>query len=233
MIDASVYILKPEVVRIAESARIDWQVKIEGGNGVTIGEHCHISSFSHLNVGGGRLDFGDHSGCSSHVVICSGQPDLAFRHISAADLPENQHPLRLRTTIGRHVVIFAGAVILPGVTVGDYAVIGAGAVVTKDVPAFAVMMGVPARMVDHRWRGLGQALDWWSSDFPPAQQDKERWTMAKAKKAAAESPIVAIAKLGDVERVKAEILKKYGFEVTDEYCRDLVAFVEQMLEMTR
>lgn len=49
----------------------------------------------------------------------------------------------------------------------------------------------------------------------------------------ATSPIVTIAKHKDVERVKAEIYKKYGFQVTDEYALDLIAFVEQMTHDAR
>lgn len=143
-------ILKPEMVQIADSARIDSFTKIEGGEGVTIGEHVHIASFSHINAGGGVVEFGDHSGCSSHVVICGGMPDLAYAHISAADPLDDQHPRRMKTVIGRHVVIFAGAVICPGVTIGDYAVIGAGAVVTRDVPPYAIAYGHPAQVRGYR-----------------------------------------------------------------------------------
>ena len=49
--------------------------------------------------------------------------------------------------IGNHVFIGANVTILPGVTVGDRAVIGAGSVVTHDVPAGAVVAGVPARQI--------------------------------------------------------------------------------------
>ena len=143
-------ILKPERVHIAGSARIDSFVKIEGGEGVTIGEHVHIASFSHINAGGGAVVFGNHSGCSSHVVICAGMPDLAYAHISAADPLGEQHPIRTKTVIGRHVVIFAGAIILPGVTIGDFAVIGAGAVVTRDVPPYAIVYGHPAQVRGYR-----------------------------------------------------------------------------------
>lgn len=144
--------LRAEMIRVGAHSRIDGLVKIEGGQGVRIGEHVHIASFSHLNVGGGELVFGDHSGCSSHVVICSGMPDLSFEYISAAELPHNQHPLRMRTVIGRHVVIFANATILPGVTIGDYAVIAAGSVVTKDVEPYAFVAGMPAKRRERAWR---------------------------------------------------------------------------------
>jgi acetyltransferase-like isoleucine patch superfamily enzyme len=52
--------------------------------------------------------------------------------------------------IGAWADIGVNAVILPGVTVGKGAIVGAGAVVTDDVPPFAIVAGVPARLV--RWR---------------------------------------------------------------------------------
>ena len=121
--------------------------KIEGGQGVTIGENVHISSYCHINAGGGRVRFGSHSGCASHVVICGGATDLQSATITPQDDASAVH---LTTTIGEYVVIFAGAVLLPGVTVGDWAVIAAGAVVTCDVPSGEIWAGVPARKIGER-----------------------------------------------------------------------------------
>lgn len=53
-------------------------------------------------------------------------------------------------TIGNDVYIGARVTILPGVNIGDGAVIGAGAVVTKDIPSYAIAVGIPAKVVAYR-----------------------------------------------------------------------------------
>ena len=68
-------------------------------------------------------------------------------------------------TLGHDVWIGHGAIILPGVSIGDGAVIGAGAIVTKDVPSYAIAVGVPAKVVRERFPAdVQEALTriaWW------------------------------------------------------------------------
>ena len=73
--------------------------------------------------------------------------------------------------IGNDVWIGFEAVILAGVTIGDGAIIGARAVVTKDVPPYTIVGGVPAKPIRKRFSDEDiaalMALKWW--DLPPAQ----------------------------------------------------------------
>lgn len=142
--------LKPEKIHVGAHARLDALIRVEGGQGVTIGEYAHISSFSSLNAGGGELVFGAHSGCACGVRIASGMPDSSYLEICPTEPPDQVHVIRKRTVIGEYVVIYSNAVICPGVTVGRGAIIGAGAVVTHDVPDFAVVAGVPAQVIRYR-----------------------------------------------------------------------------------
>jgi acetyltransferase-like isoleucine patch superfamily enzyme len=71
-----------------------------------------------------------------------------------------------QTTIGNDVFIGANVTIIDGVAIGDGAVIGAGAVVVKDIPPYAVAVGVPAKVIkyrfDHDIIDKLLKLQWWS-----------------------------------------------------------------------
>jgi acetyltransferase-like isoleucine patch superfamily enzyme len=85
---------------------------------------------------------------------------------------EVERPIRVQgiykrdVRVGNNVWIGYGAQILRGVTVGDNSIIGASAVVSRDVPANAVVAGIPARIV--RMRDAPQTLSWDEPVEPPA-----------------------------------------------------------------
>jgi phosphonate metabolism protein (transferase hexapeptide repeat family) len=77
-------------------------------------------------------------------------------------------------TIGHDVWIGHGATILPGVTIGNGAVIGAGAVVSRDVAAYTIVGGVPAKLIRRRFsESVGERMDrlgWWDWDHARIQR---------------------------------------------------------------
>jgi acetyltransferase-like isoleucine patch superfamily enzyme len=112
------------------------------GDGVNIGFNCELFSAARVEVGRETL-------LAAYCYVIGGDHDWsqASRSIAAQDRVAEG------VTIGAGAWIGAGAKVLDGVRIGDGAVIGAGAVVREAVPARAVAVGVPARIVGHRDAG--------------------------------------------------------------------------------
>lgn len=88
------------------------------------------------------------------------------QHYSSKYWTKNYMEMRKQITIKNDVWIGCNAVILKGVTIGNGAVIGAGAIVTKDIPDFAIAVGVPAKVIKYRFteeeRKLILESKWWN-----------------------------------------------------------------------
>jgi len=109
----------------------------------------------------------------------------AGRDSVKAKFSERPLPQPSEVQIGNDVWIGHSAIILAGVTVGDGAVIGAGSVVTKDVQAYAIVAGNPARIIRYRFDEKTirefEAIQWWNfsderlSEFGDCFNDVERF----------------------------------------------------------
>jgi acetyltransferase-like isoleucine patch superfamily enzyme len=110
--------------------------KVVLGDDVSIGEYVHI-------YGGGGVCIADKTMIGPLTAIATSTHDYSAETMFDTLV---QKPIN----IGKDVWLGAATVVLPGVSIGDGAVIGAGAVVTKDVPAFTIAIGVPARVVAKR-----------------------------------------------------------------------------------
>ena len=137
-------ILRPENVWCAKTARIDSFVKLEAGDGMVIGEHVHIASYCHVGIGGGITILEDESCMASGSRLISGS-NIMGRGRSCSAVAPGILIYKYATILGYRAVMYAGSTLLPGLRVGENAVVMAGATVTKDIPAFEVWGGVPAR----------------------------------------------------------------------------------------
>ena len=125
-----------------------------------IGKFCAIAAAARLNA-------------LNHPMERVSQHKITYRpneYFLSAKLDQEFRAQRMEkpVLIGNDVWVGHGAILLPGVTIGSGAVIAAGAVVTRDVAAYAVVAGVPARFL--RWRFPPEvarrieALAWWDWD---------------------------------------------------------------------
>jgi acetyltransferase-like isoleucine patch superfamily enzyme len=121
--------------------------RVSIGAKTVMGQECTISAYQHISIG-------------RECVIADRVMLIDFDH----GMVEVDRPIRLQgiykrdVRVGNNVWIGYGACILRGVTVGDNAVIGTNAVVTDDVPANAVVGGVPARVI--RMRDEPKRMRW-------------------------------------------------------------------------
>jgi acetyltransferase-like isoleucine patch superfamily enzyme len=132
---------------------------VEIGAKTVLGQECTISAYKRVRIG-------------EQCVIADRAMFIDFDH----GVVEVERPIRVQgiytrdVEVGSNVWIGYGACILRGVRVGDNSIIGTNSVVTKDVPANAVVAGIPARII--RMRDAPRHLRW----DDPVEPDPEAWT---------------------------------------------------------
>jgi acetyltransferase-like isoleucine patch superfamily enzyme len=112
---------------------------IELADGANLGFNCEVFSASRVRIGSNVL-------MAAYSYVIGGDHD--FTDPSVPVLAQNRRSAGI--DVGAGVWIGAGAKILDGVTIGDHAIVGAGAVVREAIPARAIAVGIPARVVSTR-----------------------------------------------------------------------------------
>jgi acetyltransferase-like isoleucine patch superfamily enzyme len=145
------HIPTPERMFVGNAVIVDDFVFIMPGGRVVLGDFVHVASFVSV-LGGGELIVDDFAGISSGVRIYTGTDDFVGGGLTGPTVPaELRAPVRRGTVhIGKHAVIGANSVVLPGVTIGEGATVGALSLVNADLEPWTVYAGSPARPVKQR-----------------------------------------------------------------------------------
>ena len=150
---------------VHESSYVDENVTI--GNGTKIWHFSHIQSGSRVgqdcrigqNVNiGNNVKIGNHVKIQNNVSVYEGVeledyvfcgPSMVFTNIKVprSEFPQRGRNFYQKTLVRKSASIGANATIICGVTIGEYAMIGSGAVVTKNIPAYALVVGNPGKVV--------------------------------------------------------------------------------------
>lgn len=144
-------LLKFPGARVGKGFHVAWKVTIHQP-GFCAGDYVYIGPYSEIAP---NVKIGNYTSLSSNVVITGADHrfDLAGTPIRFSGRPES-----VSTLIGHDVLVGHGVTILRGVKIGNGAIIGAGAVVTRDVPPYAILGGVPAKLIKFRFDEAGMKV---------------------------------------------------------------------------
>lgn len=144
-----------ERILIGNNVRIDdFCVLSAGPAGIFVGNYVHLAVYSSL-MGSAAIRLADFSSLSSRVAIYSSSDDFSGEWMTNPTVPTRfTGVVSGDVSLGRHVIVGSGTVILPGVTLEEGVAIGALSLVKRDCEAFGIYFGSPARKVGIRKRRI-------------------------------------------------------------------------------
>lgn len=150
-------IYSPEKISVGNNVRIDDFCILSGS--VTLGSNVHISAYSAL-YGAEGIEFKNNSGCSARTTIYSAMDDFSGDYLIGPMHPEGTtHVTGGKVIIGEYVQLGAHCLVFPNVTIHEGAVVGALSFVTKDIPEWSIYVGIPAKKLRDRSKGLLKLIE--------------------------------------------------------------------------
>ena len=136
--------------QIGKSFHVGKAVYIEAG--FVAGDYVYVGPYSVLSP---HVHIGHYSSLSAYVAIVGRDHNCKE---PGTPIVFSGRPPSCVTRIGADVLVGHGAILIRGVTIGNGAIVGAGAVVTSDVPPYAIVAGVPARVLRYRFNERERAI---------------------------------------------------------------------------
>jgi len=153
---ASIY--DADQIEVGDNSRIDDFCVISGK--IRIGKFVHIAPFCLIAGGEKGVFMDDFSGLAYHVLVFSQSDDYSGRSMTNPTVPDAyKQEKKARVSLGRHVIVGAGSIVMPGVEVAEGCAVGAMTFVHKDTLPWGVYFGNPARRIKERKKNLLELED--------------------------------------------------------------------------
>lgn len=150
LIHETVVLVGVEKMRLGSNVRIDPFCVISAAQDLLIGSHVHIAAHVLLSAAAG-ITLHDFAGISHGAKILSASDDFTGGVLTGPTVPSDLRNVRAaRIAIGRHAVIGANSVVLPGTQVEDGAMVGALSLARGTLEAWKVHAGAPTKIVGVR-----------------------------------------------------------------------------------
>lgn len=148
---ASIY--NADQITIGDFSRIDDFCVLSGR--IVIGRNVHVTPQTVVSGGRAGATLADFTTLAYGVKVIAQSDDYSGATMTNSTVPQKfKLEVEAPVTIGRHSILGAGAIVLPGVSIGEGCSVGAGSVVLSSVPAWTIVAGVPAKFIKSRDQGL-------------------------------------------------------------------------------
>lgn len=148
---ASIY--NPEFMEFGDNSRIDDYCVLSGK--LRIGRNVHFAPFCLVAGGEKGITFEDFAGLAYHVQVFTQSDDYSGKTLTNPTVPaEYKHELKKAVFIGKHSIVGAGSIIMPGVYLAEGTAVGAMSLVRKSTESWMIYLGNPAKKIKERKKDL-------------------------------------------------------------------------------